>query len=124
MEDSYVMKHIINKIARMAWMDGFQTATINISEALNLPAPLPMPEEIKIKVENLFLAWWNDRIPTDWWIKQAKQHKTLVKLLLVLIEGEDNTKEFLSVANQNLDIEVPEYKEIVDLYKAIDGKDK
>lgn len=110
-------------IARLAWMTGFQTAVKNISEALNLPAHLPWTEETKVKIEELFLAWWNDRIPTDQWIRQAKQRRTLVKLLLVLIEGEDSTKEFLSMAEQNLDMEVPEYKEIVDLYKAIDGKD-
>ena len=42
---------------------------------------------------------------------------TLRQILRILVEGGNNTSEFLSLASQHTKLEVPSYEEIVDLYK-------
>lgn len=53
--------------------------------------------------------------------EKTLRQRALIKILRVLVEGKDNTREFLSNARQNTDLDVPDYEEIVDLHKWVDS---
>ena len=48
-----------------------------------------------------------------------QQNKKLLNLLRLLVEGGDNTSEFLSLAGQYTSLDIPSYEDIVKLYKEI-----
>jgi hypothetical protein len=111
------------QIARAAWTNGFQTALKNLSKALDVPqSTVVLTEEAKTKLEEMFEAWWWDyRTPTS--MERRKQRKILFNMLRTLVEAKDNTRELLSMAEDHLDLEVPTYEEIIDLYNSIEGKE-
>lgn len=49
-----------------------------------------------------------------------ERSNVLLNLLRTLVEGGNNTSEFLSLARQNLPkLEVPTYEDVIELYKDI-----
>lgn len=44
---------------------------------------------------------------------------TLLNLLRLLVEGDNNTQEFLSLAGQYTEIDIPSYEAIIELYKGV-----
>jgi hypothetical protein len=57
-------------------------------------------------------------VKAEFTYQNTSRHKTLMDIMKVLIEGKDNTREFLSMARQHLDMEVPTYEDLVKLYVA------
>lgn len=52
-------------------------------------------------------------------VLSEEHHKTLLNILRLLVEGGDNTSEFLSLASQYTKLDVPSQGDIIKLYEAV-----